>query len=90
MFAAGDRAEVERLMRLKSDDLALLKKLTQHWLRHKFATDIGRRDLFAAKKQGGWKDTRSILGYLIDDAEYQRDLIEERGSPASERARNDG
>jgi hypothetical protein len=39
--------------------------------------------LFAAKKQGGWKDTRSILGYLIDDAEYQRKIVEERGSPAS-------
>jgi hypothetical protein len=30
MTASGDRAEVERLLRLKADDLALLKKLTQH------------------------------------------------------------
>src|SRR5882757_2058081 len=36
MTAAGDRAEVKRLLRLKADDLTLLKRLTQHWLRHKF------------------------------------------------------
>lgn len=90
MAVAGDQAEVERLKRLKVDDLALLRKITQHWLRHKFATDIGRQDLVAAKKQGGWKDTRSVLGYLIDDAEHQRGLIDERGSPGSDRARKDG
>ncbi len=89
MTATGDSAEVERLLRLKADDLAMLKRITQHWLRHKFATDVGRRDLFAAKKQGGWKDTRSILGYLIDDAEYQRKIVEERGSPGADRKASD-
>jgi hypothetical protein len=45
MRAAGDINEVDRLLRLKSDDLKLLASITQHWLRHKFATDTGRKDL---------------------------------------------
>jgi hypothetical protein len=83
MHAAGDRGEVDRLRRLKDDDLKLLARITQHWLRHKFATDAGRKDLKAAMVQGGWRDPRSITGYLIADAEYQRGIVEERGSPAS-------
>lgn len=87
MKAAGDMVEVARLVRLKADDIRLLGQITQHWLRHKFATDVGRRDLQAAKRQGGWRNTRSILGYLIDDAEYQREIVEDRaGIPT----RNDG
>jgi hypothetical protein len=35
--------------------------------------------------QGGWLDARSVTGYLISDAEYQRDVVEQRGSPASVR-----
>lgn len=85
MHAAGDRREVDRLRRLKDDDLKLLARITQHWLRHKFATDAGRKDLKAAMVQGGWRDPRSITGYLIADAEYQRGIVEERGSPASAR-----
>jgi hypothetical protein len=65
------------------DDLALLSKITQHWLRHKFATEAGRKDLRMAMAQGGWKDPRSIHGYLIADAEFQRAAVEERGSPAT-------
>jgi hypothetical protein len=83
MRLAGDRREVERLMRLKEDDLALLARTTQHWLRHKFATEAGRKDLRAAMAQGGWRDPRSITGYLIADAEFQRAIVEERGSPAT-------
>jgi hypothetical protein len=83
MRAERDEREVERLMRLKADDLALLSKITQHWLRHKFATEAGRKDLRMAMAQGGWRDPRSIHGYLIADAEFQRAAVEERGSPAT-------
>jgi site-specific recombinase XerD len=82
MRLAGDRREVERLMRLKADDLTLLRRITQHWLRHKFATEAGRKDMRAAMAQGGWRDPRSINGYLIADADFQRAIVEERGSPA--------
>lgn len=83
MKVAGDRNEVERLMRLRADNLNILARLTQHWLRHKFPTEAGRSDLRAAMAQGGWKDVRSIMGYLIADAEYQRSIVEDRGSPRS-------
>jgi site-specific recombinase XerD len=81
MKAEGDQNEVDRLIRLKEDDLNILRRLTQHWLRHKFATEAGRSDLRAAMLQGGWRDVRSITGYLIADAEYQRAIVEGRGSP---------
>jgi hypothetical protein len=81
METSGDRREVDRLRRLKDDDLKLFARITQHWLRHKFATEAGRKDLKAAMAQGGWRDSRSIVGYLIPDAEYQRGMVEERGSP---------
>jgi len=87
MRAAGDEREVERLKRLQADDLALLSKITQHWLRHKFATEAGRKDLRMAMAQGGWRDPRSVYGYLIADAEFQRAVIEERGSPFSKTKR---
>jgi integrase len=45
-------------MRLKADDLALLSKITEHGLRHKFATAAARNDLRVAMAQGGW--TRSV------------------------------
>jgi hypothetical protein len=86
MRAVNDQREVERLMRLKADDIALLGRITQHWLRHKFATEAGRKDLRVAMAQGGWRDPRSIHGYLIADAEFQRATVEERGSPASKKA----
>jgi site-specific recombinase XerD len=82
MRAAADTNEVDRLLRLKSDDLKLLASITQHWLRHKFATDTGRKDLRAAMAQGGWRDPRSINGYLIADAEFQRAIVDERGTPS--------
>jgi hypothetical protein len=86
MRAVNDQREVERLMRLKADDIPLLGRITQHWLRHKFATEAGRKDLRVAMAQGGWRDPRSIHGYLIADAEFQRATVEERGSPASKKA----
>jgi hypothetical protein len=81
MRAKGDRREIERLLRLKADDLTLLARITQHWLRHLFATEAGRKDLKIAMAQGGWRDPRSINGYLIADAEFQRAVVEERGLP---------
>jgi len=69
-------------MRLKEDDLALLARITQHWLRHKFATEAGRKDLRPPWPRR-WRDPRSITGYLIADAEFQRAIVEERGSPAT-------
>jgi hypothetical protein len=44
---------------------------------------MGRKDLRAAMVQGGWRDPRSINGYLIADAEFQRALVDERGAPAN-------
>jgi hypothetical protein len=82
MRTTGDRNEVDRLLRLKDDDLKLLAKITQHWLRHKFATETGRKDMRVAMAQGGWRDPRSINGYQIADVEFLRAIVEERGSPA--------
>lgn len=83
--AAGDVREADKLRRSKDDDITLMRKFTQHWFRHLFATDAGRKDLRAAMAQGGWLDARSVTGYLISDAEYQRNVVEQRGSPASVR-----
>lgn len=83
--AAGDVREADKLRRSKDDDIMLMRRFTQHWLRHLFATDAGRKDLRAAMAQGGWLDARSVTGYLIADAEYQRNVVEQRGSPASVR-----
>ena len=66
--------ELDRYVR----DLRTLRALTQHWLRHKLATEVGRKDIRAAMRQGGWRDMRSVQGYLIDDDEYQRAVIETR------------
>jgi hypothetical protein len=33
--------------------------------------------------QGGWRDVRSLNGYMMSDAEHQRALVEERGSPGT-------
>jgi hypothetical protein len=62
-----------------------MRRFSQHWRRHLFATDAGRKDLRAAMAQGGRLDTHSVVGYLISDAEYQRNVVEQRGSPASVR-----
>jgi hypothetical protein len=61
-----------------AEDLAILARFSQHWLRHKLATDLGRIDLRVAMRQGGWRDVRSVTGYLMDDPEYQRAAVEGR------------
>jgi hypothetical protein len=77
--AAGDRTRADELRRKQADDLAVLAKMTQHWWRHLLATNLGRLDPKAAMRQGGWKDPRSLAGYIMEDAEYQRELVEKRG-----------
>ena len=77
--AAGNEAEVARLRRRRADDLRVVRALTQHWFRHRLATELGRQDLRAAMMQGGWRDIRTVQGYLMHDPEYQRALVEQRG-----------
>jgi len=83
-FLEIDQETLRILPVLESNDCVV--GITQHWLRHKFATEAGRKDLRVAMAQGGWRDPRSIHGYLIADAEFQRATVEERGSPASKKA----
>lgn len=76
--AAGDVDGAARARQVLAEDLDVLAEMTQHWLRHKLATDLGRVDLRLAMRQGGWRDVRSVQGYLIEDASLQRAAVEER------------
>jgi hypothetical protein len=58
-------------------DTALIRKVTQHWFRHRLATLMLRRDPRAAMEQGGWLDIRSVIGYSHDVPEYRRQLVAE-------------
>ena len=75
----GDEKDMTRLQRRRADVLRVVAALTQHWFRHKLGTELGRKDPRAAMMQGGWRDARSLAGYMRDDAEYQRSLVEQRG-----------
>jgi hypothetical protein len=60
---------------------------------HLLATALGRKNPEAAMRQGGWKDMRSLAGYMMTDAEYRCELIERRGltgTKVSRRKRSDG
>jgi hypothetical protein len=87
MRAAGDLGEVDRLLRLKDDDLKLLARITQHWLRHKFATEAGRKDMKAAMAQGGWRDSRSTAKTLLRVTLVVITRTSPRVKPVSGRAR---
>ncbi len=52
----------------------LLRQVTQHWLRHWFAThgQAMGMDLRSIGEQGGWRDYRSIQGYSHDVPEVRR------------------
>jgi hypothetical protein len=76
--AAGDTAGAARARQVLAEDIEVLTKITQHWLRHKLATELGRLDLRVAMRQGGWRDVRSVQNYLIDDASFQRAAVEGR------------
>jgi site-specific recombinase XerD len=59
-------------------EAALLAQVTQHWLRHWFATHalaMGM-SLRAIAEQGGWRDYRSIQGYQHDVPEVRRRGVE--------------
>ena len=76
--AAGDKAGAQQARKIQAEDITLMRAITQHWFRHRLATDLGRIDLRAAMRQGGWRDVRSVQGYLIEDAEFQRAAVEGR------------
>jgi integrase len=59
-------------------DAALLAQVTQHWLRHWFATHAMAQgmDLHAIGEQGGWRDYRSIQAYQHDVPEVRRRAVE--------------
>ena len=48
--------------------------ITQHWFRHKLATDILSLtgDLRAAMAQSGWRDVDSMIGYVHDVPKRRR------------------
>jgi integrase len=59
-------------------EATLLRRVTQHWLRHWFATHsqaIGM-DLRSIGEQGGWRDYRSIQGYSHDVPEVRRRWVD--------------
>lgn len=72
--AAGDRD----LARALWAEAALLSQVTQHWLRHWFATHSLARgmDMRSIAEQGGWRDYRSIQMYQHDVPEVRRRHVE--------------
>jgi site-specific recombinase XerD len=72
--AAGDRDGALMLWA----QAALLRQVTQHWLRHWFATHalaMGM-DLHSIGAQGGWRDYRSIQAYQHDVPEVRRRAVD--------------
>jgi site-specific recombinase XerD len=70
----GDRTTAASLWA----EAALLAQVTQHWMRHWFATHalaMGM-DLRSIGEQGGWRDYRSIQGYQHDVPEVRRRHVE--------------
>jgi site-specific recombinase XerD len=68
----------EEALRLTAE-ADLLEQVTQHWLRHWFATHAlaSGMDLRAISEQGGWRDYRSIQGYQHDVPEARRRAVEQ-------------
>jgi len=57
-------------------DVALLRQVTPHWFRHRLATVmLATGDIRSAMEQGGWEDSRSLLGYAHDVPQRRRALI---------------
>ncbi len=69
----GARRPRKTLFAARADG-KLLAKVTQHWFRHLLATRM-RYDLKSAMEQGGWRDERSVLGYVIDVPEGRRAIV---------------
>jgi site-specific recombinase XerD len=72
--AAGDHQAAAQLVA----EADLLAQVTQHWLRHWFATQAlaTGMDLRSIGEQGGWRDYRSIQGYQHDVPSVRRDAVE--------------
>jgi len=65
---AGDRRDAIAAIAAAKDQAALVAEVTQHWFRHKLATEMMSRsgDLRAVMEQGGWRDVDSVMGYIHD------------------------
>jgi site-specific recombinase XerD len=74
----GDRRGAAAAITAAKDQAILVGSVTQHWLRHKLATDMVSLtgDLRAAMAQGGWKDVQSVMGYIHDVPARRRQLID--------------
>jgi site-specific recombinase XerC len=57
---------------------ALVAEVTQHWLRHKLATEMMSLtgNLRAVMEQGGWRDVDSVMAYIHDVPARRRELID--------------
>jgi hypothetical protein len=75
-------AALDVLLQARSD-ARLLRKVTQHWFRHMLATRM-RHDLKAAMEQGGWRDLKSVMGYIHDVPAARRAAVESFDDFASE------
>jgi integrase len=71
---AGDFEKARMLW----SDAALLRQVTQHWLRHWFATHAlaAGMSLEAIAAQGGWRNYRSIEAYAHDVPEARRRALD--------------
>jgi len=75
---AGDRRGAVAAIAAAKDQAALVAEVTQHWFRHKLATEMMSRtgDLRAVMEQGGWRDVDSVMGYIHDVPARRRELID--------------
>lgn len=91
--SAGDRKAAWKAIIAAKDQAALVASVTQHWLRHKLATEMMSRsgDLRAVMEQGGWRDVDSVMGYIHDVPARRRQIIDNlpigdtRGSDARDK-----
>jgi site-specific recombinase XerD len=72
---ANDARDIAKLLWAEA---ALLAQVTQHWLRHWFATHALAQgmDIRSIAEQGGWRDYRSIQMYQHDVPEVRRRHVE--------------
>jgi site-specific recombinase XerD len=71
----GNREAAWAAIAAAKDQAALVASVTQHWFRHKLATELGH-DLRAAMEQGGWRDVESVMNYIHDVPARRRELID--------------
>jgi site-specific recombinase XerD len=75
---AGDRRGAAAAITAAKDQAALIAEVTQHWLRHKLATEMMSLtgNLRAVMEQGGWRDVDSVMAYIHDVPARRRELID--------------